>query len=966
MLRRFAITLLVTALPVVGLAQTSVYSSMTLAGSFQGWNPGANNMTLVSNNTWRATLFAQRGAQEYFKFAANRSWDINWGQSAILSPPVTNVAILTAADIAISFPQDGYYRFTFNDQTLIYSIILDSVSLPWTNRTRNGSFELEGSEETKPLHWENGFPDGMGDLWGNVGRADWRALTGSSIAYIGAGDWDYGGFWQDIPAGRGFTYELTANFWADAEPPYGPWTADNKELKIEFFGSGFSGPLAVYATPLDGLTSDWTEFKVIGEAPEGTMYARSVISVSGAGDLGSLQFDDVSIREIPPMAQSFSWPFAFTPGRYSYAGWLMTTGSVTDEARTGLAASLPQGGQIVSPLTTSGVGRVNFFYRHENTTDPEDNLEPITFRVQTSPNGSSWTTKGTVSNIVAQSYQSYSLYLADPDVRYVRVDHLSGTNNLLIDDIQLADATDDPRLQDFEGAGWTNTSDTIITINDWLLSLGRITTNEAYSGTSGVIGDPLVPTNVFTWQLRSPYYSDGYGTISFQYARGTNGYGPASLRLQESPDGSNTWTDLAVIEPIISGSYIQYNQFFYEPNPRYIRIVNQQIDAGAIDNVLIQEPFTEGSEAPGGWLFDGVGEYTSDSSSGESPNSVKFDTTGDTITTPVLNHPTNLTFWMKGNGISGSSFLIETTTDGSLWNTLVNLTSLSNTESSPSYSLSTNVIQIRFTYTKVSGNLAFDDVYIVGVATGETGPQELLIDDFSISKPVAYRNQNFETWPRKSSYTSGTDEWEGWSVQQTIVDPQNGYEGQVGRMNDDVVSIIQSHVHGDGIGNISFYYQLWPGDSAATVQIQTSTNMGASWTTLDTLVANNDSEYLFYSKYNFITNSTMVRFYKNGGDRIMFDNILIDTPKPPADVVINAEIDPPAPFTNDAVYLDAIVLPANGAETTNVTAYYRIGTSGGFTTLAMTNTGYITYRSATNIPAQPAGTIVQYYFKVEF
>jgi len=116
---------------------------------------------------------------------------------------------------------------------------------------------------------------------------------------------------------------------------------------------------------------------------------------------------------------------------------------------------------------------------------------------------------------------------------------------------------------------------------------------------------------------------------------------------------------------------------------------------------------------PAGWTFSGVTSYTSTGSSGLLPNSLKFDTDGDQVISPLLVSPaSSLSFWILGNGTNALSALLVEGYNGTDWSTIDNISSLPATGTTKSYSgLSpSNYVQFRFTYSKSAGNLAFDDV----------------------------------------------------------------------------------------------------------------------------------------------------------------------------------------------------------------------------------------------------------------
>ena len=97
---------------------TSVYTSISLAGSFNGWNAAAGNLALVADYTWQGTVELTNAADVQFKFAANGGWADNWGDD---DPLATNANMAGAGDWMGANIRagavDGRVRFTFNDLT---------------------------------------------------------------------------------------------------------------------------------------------------------------------------------------------------------------------------------------------------------------------------------------------------------------------------------------------------------------------------------------------------------------------------------------------------------------------------------------------------------------------------------------------------------------------------------------------------------------------------------------------------------------------------------------------------------------------------------------------------------------------------------------------------------------------------------------------------------------------------------
>lgn len=174
------------------------------------------------------------------------------------------------------------------------------------------------------------------------------------------------------------------------------------------------------------------------------------------------------------------------------------------------------------------------------------------------------------------------------------------------------------------------------------------------------------------------------------------------------------------------------------------------------------ESFTTytGGATYNGWQFSaGLGSYSTAASAGPSgANAVQFLNSGTTgtATSPMLaGTATELKFWLKSNGSSGSSFLVEGW-NGVSWITIQTIESSSVSASNgPSggtfftYHSGTvpvlpgNISQFRFTYLKSAGNLAFDDVFITYNALNVdllNGYNNLAVQ--GTSQPVAGLNPN--------------------------------------------------------------------------------------------------------------------------------------------------------------------------------------------------------------------------------
>jgi len=158
----------------------------------------------------------------------------------------------------------------------------------------NTSFETVGSSTDYASHWEYNHPDTHGGVWGSGQRASWRAHTGTYEAAI-KGTWaglgDTGGWWQEMAATAGESYDAVGWFWAD-----NTWSATTQHLKIEFRSATDQLLATSSLEDLSSVGESWVQHRVRGTAPANTAWARVVVSVSGAGGAGALQFDDLDLN----------------------------------------------------------------------------------------------------------------------------------------------------------------------------------------------------------------------------------------------------------------------------------------------------------------------------------------------------------------------------------------------------------------------------------------------------------------------------------------------------------------------------------------------------------------------------------------------------------------------------------------------------------------------------------------------
>ena len=105
-------------------------------------------------------------------------------------------------------------------------------------------------------------------------------------------------------------------------------------------------------------------------------------------------------------------------------------------------------------------------------------------------------------------------------------------------------------------------------------------------------------------------------------------------------------------------------------------------------------------------------KYTSPGNFGNNAPSARLDIDAVFIETQTLTNPNSMQFWIKGQGnTSGSSLLIEGF-NGSVWNQIDVINPLPSTGTIFHYQNLLAFERVRFTYNKIIGNLAFDDLQI--------------------------------------------------------------------------------------------------------------------------------------------------------------------------------------------------------------------------------------------------------------
>lgn len=154
-------------------------------------------------------------------------------------------------------------------------------------------------------------------------------------------------------------------------------------------------------------------------------------------------------------------------------------------------------------------------------------------------------------------------------------------------------------------------------------------------------------------------------------------------------------------------------------NKKFFGLFLAMVWGFASGQVTLPHTRTSWNSTPTGWVDTPLDSYTTTfACSGN--NGAKFDTTGDLKTIFLDSAPDKLSFVVKSNTSTNSSLLVEQSSDGTNFTTLINLSGTSDlpttcTTNGP-YQLDPLTRYIKWTFTKGTSNMTMDDVTITKLA----------------------------------------------------------------------------------------------------------------------------------------------------------------------------------------------------------------------------------------------------------
>jgi len=553
--------------------------------------------------------------------------------------------------------------------------------------------------------------------------------------------------------------------------------------------------------------------------------------------------------------------------------------------------------ELKSPLLTNGIGTISFKYG-------VDGEGPVTFDVQISGNGTSWTTITNISlTLPAQTWLSYSKTLNLYSNLYFRV-NMTGTTkkirNLGIDTINITK----PEVN--------------VVITDTTVTPDNIYDDD----------NPTVVTSI-----------EKLGNIqNFAVQAYWKKIGGTWASINMTNTTGNAYVASSTIPEQIAGTKVEYYvkaTFTGANSPKYSPIA--------------------GATSPYSYTVKAMA-LTS-----------KFDSMEVDIVpiTPAPGPAQTVTMFLDGNGyrqgvalrngyINGVNFSIEATTTNDVDETYG--ASSSNSFSLPfstELSLGGDSLSIpEFLVAQVLFRLQEDDMSI--------DVQKCLYMDFTDWPTTAGYTD--------STFIFAYNTWKAYNTSITTDNERKFRGKAAYLNNTGATSYVKSPQVTDGFGELTFWYRNFTDSGvAASFDIQVSETGGTSesdWVTITNVTDIYTTEYLQFTVLMNDRVSKYVRIKNTGSANLCVDDIVIGYA--PAGIVLNNIIaDPASPTVVDSVYMYADITSVLGAHSIVAKLYYRFGTNGNYNQIGMINRSGNTYDAASPFPVGCKGTL-QYYFEVQF
>ena len=975
--------------------QSFALSTLTVQGNFIATNKPPANMTKISESLWESDHNITNSGTITLRFASTNSvqyWGATNGTPVFPLPAAGALYATRTNYFRISGVTAGRYRITFNHQTGAFTFRQLYTEASGINLLKNPGFEqtTQGANGGDAVDW------GGWQAWPwSVARDGVAPHSGSWLGAIhgkfDSSRTDYASFAQDVLVTSGRNYRASA--WFKATPD---WTADSMQIKIEW--QNILGVPVGYDEVVNilSLGSNWVRYAVEGVAPNGASKAHVVFQAAGTGETGTMHIDDAEMRAVASRTQGFETWGALTNDFAEFSpDWSVTRGMVMWNVSPGR----PPGDVFISQYV-EGTGKnkaieiyngtrsnvdlsTGYVLRQYNNgaTAPSTNmalsgsLQPGTCLVVARPSFPTnyapdlsisglpgvWTNKGlsfngddvvvllgpggvvkdrvgqvgtnAVSSIWSRGVRDHTL-VRKPTI-------YTGTINAVTSSFSTADGWDALPKDSFDGLGVH-----VMSFND---------PNEPYTPA----GYSLIMDSGAT--LMSGELAGGIGDVSFWY-RTESMSPPLTLAIETAASDSGPWTNVATLSDVAASNFAYYVASVNRSDQTYVRFRQtdggtnrfriDEIAASVYSSIKRSEDFnawtgpdyeTAGIYSRYGWEINASiatgGLFGSRAAFLAPPN-------GKVLSPTYADGVGEVLFWARADETNNPAYLLlQTSVDGgSNWITRGAFTAYaSNTYSTWLYL--TNSARAR---------IVFDTNFSSG---------DVFIDNVEVHAPVLFRNQNFDSWPTRTSYTN--ESRQGWAITNCIVSSENAYEGNSARLRTNTGSLVQSPYFPDGLGAISFKAAQYNTNSA-TVQVQLSAN-GSSWTTLDTITPTSTT-YESYTYFMQDTTNRLVRFYHSEGKAsAMLDDISIAAIQPRPQILVSPGLSPEAPATTDIMQVTAKIITLYKASVVSVTGVYSLASTTPVSVPMVPVSGSPgSYITAVSIPPQAANTRVRYSVRVQY
>lgn len=721
------------------------------------------------------------------------------------------------------------------------------------------------------------------------------------------------------------------------------------------------------------------------------------------------------------------WTNAAPYGSYTNGeGWILsdgrtTTNSPVDNLRVfagaGRSGILREGTTtnafLLSPYLTNGVGQISLWYSNAET----NSSPPAQFSIQVATTPSStWTTLATITNIASQDYLYAAIPHSDPSNHYVRI--LNNTNTahaaLCVDEIILAEPGASVLFTNLTHSPsvpvCTNPVNIAVTITP---GAGAVVTNVTLfyrPGTNALFTNTVSMTTagagLYTASIPPGQGPDtGAGIVEYYVKCGFQGFDSELVSPLYSPAGGAA----SPTNYVISRSYLIITNVSLLPNPPLINasteisadIIPRDGASNIVASLLYRVGFS-GAFSNSPMVYSGISNrfvisngfpaqsvpgtpifYTirADCQGGNPIAPTNYPALGTNAPLVVYTRtPTRLSSYsnLQVTGSFSTNLLLV---DNYTWQGVATLSNVTNAtvrfagiNGSTSYWGLTSQTISNFPYygTAVSGATSLT---LFGTNSGYFSFEFNETNQAFVIQRCNYLN--FDQWTNASPYGPYTNSgnWilsDGRTTTNSATDDllrfANTGRSGILREGPSTNAYLISPYFTNGMGKISFWYRNRETNASATAQfsVQTAANPTSTWTTIATYTNILSQDYLYasivcpnrYEQYARILNDTNASHAA-----LCLDEIVITDPGAGVNAS-NLTNSPAQPNFFDDVYLSVDLTPISGALITNAVAWFRLGTSGMFESLAMTNSG-THWSTATPIHRPDLGTLqyaVQYFF----